>query len=50
MFSCKTVFIRCVYLPQRNITELYFGEQCQCDHLESCGGISEDGELCLGVI
>lgn len=31
-----------------NITEPYFGEFCQCDHISSCGGISEDGVLCSG--
>jgi hypothetical protein len=31
-----------------NITEPYFGDQCQCDHFTSCGGISEDGMLCSG--
>ena len=32
------------------MTRCYFGEQCQCDHLNSCGGISDDGEFCFGLL
>ena len=39
----------CLVLLQRNVTMCYFGDQCQCDHLTSCGGISEEGELCSGL-
>ena len=37
------------WVLQRNITEPYFGDQCECNHFGSCGGITEDGELCSGA-
>jgi hypothetical protein len=36
-------------LRTRNMTKLYFGEQCQCDPLTSCGGINDQGQLCSGT-
>ena len=32
-----------------NISKRYFGDYCECDDLMSCGGVSEDGQLCSGL-
>jgi hypothetical protein len=45
--TCKC-FVQERLLREKNITEPYFGEDCECDHYLSCGGINEDGLLCSG--
>ena len=32
-----------------NISKCCFGDYCKCDDLTSCGGVSEDGQLCSGL-